>query len=119
MDNAQQNEWWSSDNEYFSHNSLGSLIDAEGLGASDTVYHGRAVPVKVAQLIDASDIIEMLGDRASDLVGEAADDYPDVSEEAHTELNALLAGWVAKHCEPRCFRVVDVHEYVITEGDVA
>lgn len=112
-------ECWSVDDEFFKYESLGDLIDSNDIEVGHTVYRGRPAPVEPKDLIDADDIIEMLGERAQDTVGEAAEDYPDVSDEAAAELDDILKAWVTKHCQPRFYRVTDVQPYVITEEDLA
>ena len=50
---------------------------------------------------DVGGILERMGEAAGDEVGEAAEDYPDVSDEAQEELRLLLQAWTAHHapCE--------------------
>ncbi len=38
-----------------------------------------------------------MSDRAHDAVGEAGDEFPDVSDEARAELEALLSEWASRH----------------------
>ena len=46
---------------------------------------------------DAAEVLEIAGERAGDEAGEAAADFPDVSQAAGEELDALLSAWSAKH----------------------
>lgn len=112
-------ECWSVDDEFFRYHTLGDLIDSEDIEIGQAVYRGHVNHVDPISLIDADDIIEMLGERAYDTAGEAAEDYPEVNDEAVTELNTLLAAWVTKHCQPSFFTVTDVQTYVVTEDDLA
>ncbi|WP_222833265.1 hypothetical protein [Pseudomonas sp. SC3(2021)] len=70
---------WSANDEMFNCDSLNELLNE-----NDNLAVG--------------DIIEMLGERAYDDVGEVAEDWPDVSAEARQELDAILGAWVSKHC---------------------
>lgn len=47
----------------------------------------------------ASEILEIMTDRAVEAVGDAAEDFPDVADEAIDELDALLDAWAEKHVE--------------------
>ena len=47
---------------------------------------------------DADDIIEMMRDRACDDAGEAAEEFPDVGDDATAELDAMLCAWARKRC---------------------
>lgn len=90
---------WSANDEMFNCDNLNELLNEnDNLAAGDIVWKGEKFPVKIAAYVDAGDIIEMLGERAYDDVGEVAEDWPDVSAEARQELDAILGAWVSKHC---------------------
>ncbi|QTD91787.1 hypothetical protein [Burkholderia anthina] len=109
---------WSKDNEYFSCDDLCELLDMhDELAIGDVVYYGDVAPIPTPNLCDADDIITMIGERAYDEVGEAADGYPDISADAKAELESLIAGWIEKHSKPTFYRVINVREYVITADD--
>lgn len=113
-------ECWSADQEDFAAQSIGELFDRnEELKPGDTVWVGEAVKPEPSQLIDADDIVTMMGERADDLVGEHADGYPDVDKEAEQELNTLLAGWIGKHARPNFWTVTNVKPYVLSADDFA
>lgn len=54
---------------------------------------------------DAESYLQAAHERAQDEAGEGADDWPDVGLDVGKELDALLAGWCAKHLEPVPFYV--------------
>lgn len=113
-------ECWSVDQEDFNARSLAELIENNiELHAGQIVYVGTAISPTADQLCDADDLIEMMGDRAHDIGGEYADDYPDVSQEAKTELNALLASWVTRHCPPSFYTVGGIKQYKLLESDLS
>lgn len=112
-------ECWSLDGEHFQYDSIEDLIDCnDHLGAGDEVYRGEQVYTDPAIWVDADDVIENLSCRASDVAGEYADDYPDISEEAKAELQTLLEEWARKHAQPSFYLVKKVTEYTLTEEDL-
>ncbi|KVF49547.1 MULTISPECIES: hypothetical protein [Burkholderia cepacia complex] len=110
---------WSRNNEDFTWDELDELLDThDDLAVGDVVFIGEVAPIQTKHLCDADDVIEMIGERAYDEVGEYADGYPDVMPEARAELDALLAGWIEKHAKPTFYSVVNVRQYVITAADM-
>ena len=116
---SDQNKCWSADNETFNCETLGELIDnnADELKPGVTVYVADAEPPNIALLCDANDVLETIGCRADDMANEYAEDCARVSAEAKVELNALLAGWIQKHCSLNFWTVRNAKEYVLTEAD--
>ncbi|RQT08914.1 hypothetical protein [Burkholderia contaminans] len=110
---------WSRNNEDFTYDELDELLDMhDDIAVGDVVFIGEVTPIQTKHLCDADDVIEMIGERAYDEVGEYADGYPDVMSEARAELDALLAGWIEKHAKPTFYSVVNVRQYVITAADM-
>ncbi|HDV6327491.1 TPA: hypothetical protein RJR39_003584 [Burkholderia cenocepacia] len=110
---------WSRNNEDFTCDELDELLDMrDDLSVGDLVFVGEVAPVQSKRLCDADDVIDMIGERAYDEVGEYADGYPDVTPEARAELDALLAGWIEKHAKPTFYSVINVREHIITAEDV-
>ncbi|UXV17554.1 hypothetical protein N4P55_16815 [Pseudomonas fluorescens] len=113
-------ETWSANEELFNCDSLGELLDEnDDLEIGATVWKGEKFPVNIAGYVDVGDVIEMLGERAYDDVGEFAEDWPDVPDEARQELDALLSAWISKHCTATFYCVRNVVEYQITAEDMA
>lgn len=113
-------ETWSADEELFNCDSLGDLLDEnDDLEVGATVWKGEKFPINTTGYVDAGDVIEMLGERAYDDVGEFAEDWPDVPDEARQELDALLSEWISKHCIATFYRVRNVVEYKLTAEDFA
>jgi hypothetical protein len=116
---TDKRECWSANNEEFNCESLDELLDSDDqLKAGDNVYVGEAVMPSHRQLCSADDVIEAIGERAYDIVGEAADDFPDATPEARAELDALLGAWMQKHCTINFYQVKNVRPYVLTIDDV-
>lgn len=117
---TEPKECWSVDNEDFNCVSLADLLDNnEDLAAGAVVYVADAVPPKTSDLFDAEDAMDQMGDRAYEIAGEYADNYPDVTPEAKKELEALIAAWIDKHAKPTFYTVRNVREYALTDADLA
>lgn len=111
-------ECWSRDEENFSYQSLDDLLSThDDLKPGDRVWLADAVRPDPNRLIDADDVTTTMGERAYDIAGEHAEDYPDVSTEAEGELNALLAAWINKNCAPTFWGVENVRPYVLSADD--
>lgn len=87
------------------------------LKVGGVVYVGDRVTIQTRQLVDAGDVIEMIRDRADELI-EDNDSYPDVTEAGKSELESFLAAWVTKHCPPDIWEVKDIREHILTEADI-
>lgn len=110
---------WSRDNEYFSCDALDELLDMhDDLAVGDVVFVGDVAPIPLKRLCNVGYVIEMIGERAYDEVGEAADSYPNVTPDAKAELEALLTGWIEKHAKPTFYSVINVREHKITAADM-
>jgi hypothetical protein len=110
---------WSRDGDEFRFDTLTDLLDHHSfsLKPGDKVWHGTADQPSVRELFDANDVIETMGERAYDIAGEYAEDYPNVSEEARQELDQLLEDWMNKHAAPTFFTVSDIQSHILTESD--
>lgn len=113
-------ECWSGDGEDFNYQTLGDLLDTHGdtLEPGSVVYVGEAHHPSARVLCDADSVIEGIGERAYDIGGEYAEDFPGVSQEARDELQALLEAWLDKHASVTFYEVKNVREYVITANDL-
>jgi len=112
-------ECWSFDKEDFRYRTLGDLIDSHDLDLKpgDTVWLADAVRPELSRFIDADDVMTTMGERAYDIAGEHAEGYPDVTKDAERELEALLAGWISKHCAPTFWTVENVRPYRLSNDD--
>jgi hypothetical protein len=108
---------WSRDDEVFNDESLRDLIDSNDFDVGDTVYFGTKTDPS-SQWVFADDVIEMIGNYAYDNLGSLAEDYPNVSDDAKKELDALLKQWQEKNCAPDFYAVRDSKKYVLTEKDL-
>lgn len=118
VQDALAEQVWSADRELFNFDSLGELMDSDTFEAGRIVYFGQKAAINPARWVDVDIVLDALGDRAYDHVGEAASDYPDVSQEARDELETLLSAWIAKHAQPTFYAVNKITEYTITQEDI-
>lgn len=118
---------WSCNGEDFTHDCKEEAIDSSWHwihgkaihpNVGDKIYFGIVSTPTVNKLVDADDIIEMLGERAYDIGGEYAEDFPDVSAQERDELNTLLQNWIDSYCKPSFYSVLDIQEYIISEEDM-
>lgn len=120
---------WSIDEESFTLSSKDEAIDSlfcdnpqDLMGR--VIYFGTSHAPDVSSLVDASDIIEMLGERAYDNYGEWAETFPDLSKNdikdkaAIDALNAYLSSWITENCPVTFWSVENVEKYIITQEDV-
>jgi len=112
-----KNECWSHNNEDFNHETLGDLLDLHDMQPGDTVYVGESVRPEVKDFINTLDVIENMGERAYDIGGEYAEDFPDITKEAEQELESLLIAWAEKHCTINFWTVRNVKPYTLTAED--
>lgn len=116
---SENKQCWSANGEDFNYKSLRDLLDSQSdLAPGDVVHVGEAAYPETRQLIDAEDVMDQMTDRAWDIAGEYAMDYPDVSKEALAELDQLLEAWITKHCPPEFFIVKNAKEYKLTAADM-
>jgi RNA-splicing ligase RtcB len=117
--NEQRAECWSVDGSDFSYTSLGDLLDGnDDIEVGQVVHVGDPVHPDATEFVDAGDVIDLIATRAYDIGHEHADDFPDVTDEARAELDALLQGWITKHCKVTFYEVENAREYVITAEDL-
>lgn len=109
---------WSADDEYYNYDSLAELIEGNpDIDAGAEVCFGEKKEVAPSELFDGSDIVEMLAERAYDIAGEAAEDFPDVSKEEIKELEFLVHEWMRKYCI-NFYKVVNTKKHTITVADI-
>ena len=112
---------WAYDGENFYYDSLQEAMEAYGdIGELEVgqIFHFAEVVESGTNWVRADDIIEMIGERAYDVGGEHADDFPRVTAAAQLELATFLESWQANHCVPTFWYVRNEKEYALTAGDL-
>lgn len=104
-----------------------AIAEKDEDGEALVVWTAISTPAEVGACFGADDVLEHLGDRASDdAIGtEFGDDWPpSVKGEALDELKAIVArfnaaidAWVARRCPPTWFGVRDVQRHDVEAPD--
>jgi hypothetical protein len=111
--------YWSCDSEYYNAETLYDLIDGnDHLEEGSIVQYGEAQPITIDDLVDASDITEMIEERAWELVGDIADGFPDLDKEQIAEIDTFLKQWAEKHLKIGFYKIVNSKDYKITFQDM-
>lgn len=108
---SRNEEQWSQGEAHVTRESAIAAAVAElDLEPGDYFWVGRVADVEVQ--VDAADVVELIGDRVYEQVGDASDSWrPRVTPEASAEFDALIEAWLRKHgLHPAdsCFSVEDV-----------
>lgn len=111
-------EAWSFDGEAYRYDSLQELIECHAVEPGSTVYTGRKSKFSPSHFTDVDSVIELMNDRACDVGGEFAEDFPDATPKAREQLQILLDAWADYYTLVSFFIVEDAREYVITERDL-
>ena len=94
---------YSVNEEEFNLTSVGDVFDTledEGRMEEGTVYYeADCRRMQSSDVVSVERVIEDMGERLYEEVGEIADDYPNVTPEAKAELKACLHAWVEKHAD--------------------
>jgi hypothetical protein len=114
--------WSAAPREAFRHDTLAELIQHghPAVPAGSIVYVADKEHACASMFMpDVNDVIEHIADRAYEDGSEWADGYPEISEDAKSELDAFLDAWADKHMPaPTWWNCVNVREYVITQADI-
>jgi hypothetical protein len=118
--------FYSTDNESFNHDDLGSLIDyMDDPQVGDVYYEADGVKLLPTAGINAhtvDSILENMDERIYDEIGDTYDTQNcfDVSDEAKVELRELLEAWATKHIDlSRYWKLIgDSRECRLTTDDL-
>lgn len=102
---------YSINEEDFNLTSVGDALDSlddEGRLEEGAVYwEVDCRRMQASDVFSVEQVLEDMGERLYEEVGEIADDYPAATPEAKEELKAFLLEWVEKHANPNQYwRVV-------------
>lgn len=117
------NKCWSFDEESYSYDTLGDLIEANAdeIKVGSIVYVADKIKPDVRRYVDAHAVIEGMQERYYDDCG--IDDepatWPDVSMHDMSELEKMIAEFVERVSPPSFWIVRDVKEYVVTAEDLS
>lgn len=119
---------YSMDGEMYTSGYFATRADAlaeamDGAKPGQTIHIGVAVPVSPLQFdIDGDGVLERIGEHAYDLVGEAAEDWPDATREEAADLGerltAVLHAWMDETGNgPEFFMVESVEKHLVPEPE--
>ena len=114
---------YSTDEEIFSYESMGDLIDEITFNTEDpigaTYWRGEKVELTHAECIDIDSLLENCDERASEEIGEIYDNcFTEVTIEEKQELHDLIADWAKKRVNIRYWKVINTQEMKITAEDL-
>ena len=105
--------------EYKSHqDSFEDALNESGIKSGEPLWLGRLQSCQVEDYFPyADDILEGIGERAYDDVGEAADDWPNATKvpkaDLEREIHAILSRWINEYDPCRLFRVTSITKYIL------
>lgn len=118
-----ENKCYSRNGEEFNYLELGDML--RDMGGDGELHEGaeyweaEANHPKTSEFFDANRIIEDAAEQAYGEVGEYAEGYGDVPEEAIAELQELLDQWADKHCTVTFWTVSNAKKMTVTAEQVA
>jgi hypothetical protein len=84
-----------------------AIIEAASHGYKTFYIASGSCPAGSSYMPDASTVLDMLSEAAYDAVGDVAEDFPTVPDEAEQELNALLTAWGERYLGTCPFWIVE------------
>lgn len=125
---AENGKWvYSSNEENFSSDEFDSLEDAKAQAKSedyDGAFFGQVENVDFEDAVlclDADDVIERIGERLYEEVGDACEGWPSADTEQEMQLTTALRDVVVKWLndtgnQPRFFKVVNVEYHDLSDS---
>jgi hypothetical protein len=115
---SKDEEYWEPDWDTF----LDVLMDSLGveneqglLGAE--YFEGDKVPVTTEELVDIDAVLYVISETAWDVMGEYAEDYPNLIRDEKAELKEMIVSFLDKK-DHGFFKVENVCKKTITAGDL-
>jgi len=112
MPETKYSNKYSTDNEEFTYDSIGEMLDCNELNAGESYYIAEVKTFESKDAITYSStlhLLDALDEGCFNRVGEDfAYDFSKVHQEAKVELRSLLQGWTEKH--------VNLSKYFLIQG---
>jgi hypothetical protein len=91
--------------------------DTRGLIGAE-YFEGDQVPVTTDGLVSIDMVIEVIHDNAREIMGEYAEDYPNLTNEEEAELKGIIVSFLDKKDPRGYFKVENVVTKTITAEDM-
>lgn len=101
------------------HEALTALEDNDGLVVGAVFHEGDSHKGRPSHYFDIDRALEDMGERAYDMCGEWAEDFPDVSAAKVKELEKLIADWLDANVAVNFYTVENVRPITVTEEMIA
>jgi hypothetical protein len=113
-------EYWVTGREELLDLLMGKLHvkNEQGLIGAE-YFEGDQVPVTTGELVDIDTILYFIGDNAYDIMGEHAEDYPNLTKEEKAELKGIIVSFLDKKDPHGFFKIKNVVKKTITAEDLA
>jgi hypothetical protein len=82
-----------------------------------TYYEADQEPIAAAGFFDIDDLIDLLNEKAWDVCGECAEDYPNLSLGKKEELNKIVLDFLDKNTR-HYYKPANIVEKKVEEGDL-
>lgn len=116
---------FSIDGENYCYGSVGEVVDALAVDCYEEAqtigleyYKAVVVKKQAGDFFDVDDLLDQIGDRASDECGEWADGFPHCTKEKRDELERLVVDWLNANVSVDFFLVGDAVTCTIGEEDL-
>jgi hypothetical protein len=112
-------DYWVTDKEMLLDLLMGKLNAENKQGLIGAEYfEGDHVPVTTDKLVSIDMVIEVIHDNAREIMGEYAEDYPNLTNGDEAELKGMIVSFLDKKDASRFFKVKNVVKKTITAEDL-
>jgi hypothetical protein len=84
----------------------------------EAYFEGDISPFPVRNLVPIESIVEVMNEKAWDISGEYAEDWPDLTPEDKKKLKNVIVRFLKKRHVKEFFDIENIVEKIITEDDV-
>jgi len=115
---SEPEQCFSTDGEEFRYTELHEALDSidgdEGLTEGRVIHQADAVRQAASHYFSVDSLLEDIGERAYEDVGEYADTFPDLAKPKVAELQAMVAAWLDANVDISFYSVRNVREITVT-----
>ena len=97
---------------------LSAVTDAlDNYADAETIYVGQVKTLNVRRMIRADYLLENIGERAYDDVGEAAEHWPELSKDQQAEFEGIIADYILSKSPADFYSVENVRVYTREQAE--